>query len=598
MKLPKTDKHRAGSKSFLAAVFSVLCMAAFTVHAADKTLTSPGATSEESPYDLYAGLNPKTTDNLIFNFTGLAYFTNTASAQLCNAITWTKGDGVILGSVRTGASLSGNNGFIEKRGDWNVGYSFMLGQTAGAAFAFTNAAGNISTTDLAASTRNSDKACNGRLQLGLGNNATVEYCQNAGSVRFQQLLAGYSNVSTAGANSLSRIVLNGGTFEIAGKANLGASAKENTVEFENNGATVVFGDALRIGYGTNSIVRWNHTAGETSVTNGSVWMGWFAGDKVRAYHSGGAFTVKNHIYVGTTLLSGVEANETCFEISGGAVTNSGTYSVTIGYGGVAGTKSELKVTGNGRLYANTILNIGCAGSATLTIDGDGLVEVPNKAVYMSNSPSSQNYTEAGEDCRLNLMGGMLVAKGVKRQTTSGTTPGKADCIVTFDGGTLKATDSPETPFIPKDTLLSVMVGDGGGTIDTSLASVTIASDISGVDGATGGMAFKGGNAATVTGTLSYAGATSVEMGTTLTVASRADVFDTGAGLVCTAPAGVSHPAARTIYSVLKTSGADAFTKTDLAKCSFSGVKGAVFALSDGGKTIICKRRSGLMIYVR
>ena len=477
----------------------------------------------------------------------------------------------------------------------------MLGQELDNAFAFTNAAGNISTTDV--STRNSDKACNGRLQLGLGRNATVEYCQNGGSVRFQQLLAGYSNVNpnnypnTSSSNSLNRIVLNGGTFEIAGRANLGASAKENTVEFENNGATVVFSEALRIGYGTNSIVRWNHTAGETSVTNGSVWMGWFAGDKVRAYHSGGAFSVKNHIYVGTTLFSGVGANETYFEISGGAVTNSGSYSVSIGHGGVAGTKAELKVTGNGRLYANTLLNIGCAGSATLTIDGDGLVEVPNKAVYMSNSPSSQNYTEAGEDCRLNLMGGMLVAKGVKRQTTSGTTPGKADCIVTFDGGTLKATDSPETPFIPKDSLLSVMVGNGGGTIDTSLASVTIASDISGVDGATGGMAFKGGNAATVTGTLSYAGATSVEMGTTLTVSSRADVFDTGAGLVCTAPAGVSRPAARTTYSVLKTSGADAFTRTDLAKCSFSGVKDAVFALSDGGKTIICKH-TGLLIYVR
>ena len=361
----------------------------------------------------------------------------------------------------------------------------------------------------------------------------------------------------------------------------GAKYTENY--FEMSGIGTVSAKGLRMAYNyegqTSTLVK---NSGRLEVSGNSFQLCTKNSTTASFYHYGGSTYLSiAHLQLGATA-DGTTANmKSLFVIDGGAVTNASTgiYMTAIGNGGDAASTAQMFVTNNGSFYAANYFYVGNRAKGTLTIDDDGIVEVPNQPVVFCNNA----LCAAGRDCAINLDGGTLLAKQIAYGS------GGAASTFSFNGGTLKAASGAGSDFIQKNANLTVTVGAGGGAIDTSLASVTIPADVSG----TGGLTFKGGNAATVTGRLSYAGATTVEFGTTLTVADRADVFDTGAGLVCL----VSDPsAAETQHTLLTTSGNDPFTAADLAKCSATGSARVKFVLSSDAKSIVCKPYKGLIIF--
>ena len=419
-----------------------------------------------------------------------------------------------------------------------------------------------------------------KLYIGNGAKATNYWSQTAGETSVAD--AAYIGYA---ANTMTWFEHSGGTATFNGTFNTGNSAGA-TAKCEFGGGTVTFNGLTHIGQAANNTNYWRQTGGEVHFSEASFILGYGAGLKVEAFHTGGVLTVDRSLWLSW---GDSAANDVYFEVSGGVVTNAyDSPNFRIGAEGQAGSRAEMKVTGTGKVHIAGPCSVGVNGAGTLTIDGNGLFETDpaTRAVVICNGTLA-----ADEDCYINLDGGTLLTAGIDYGINSSSVDGH----VTFNGGTLKATASPvEGNFIDNDSRLKVRVGENGGTIDTSLASVTIPCDISGVAGTSGGLTFKGGNSVTVTGRISYTGATTVEVGTTLTVADRANVFDTGAGLVCL----VSDPsAAETQHALLTTSGDDPFTAADLAKCSASGYGNVKFTLSGDGKSICAKAIKGLIISI-
>ena len=420
------------------------------------------------------------------------------------------------------------------------------------------------------------------LNLGATANATNYWTQSGG----ESSVAGATAIGGA-ANTVTEFTQTDGTATFTGTFNTGNAAGA-TAKCEFGGGTATFRGLTHIGQAMNSTNYWRQTGGEVHFSNTSLIFGFGDGLKVEAFHTNGVLTVERSLWLS---YGNSAANDVFFEVSGGAVTNAGVNpNFQIGARGLAGSRAEMKVTGTGKVHIAGPCSVGVSGAGTLTIDGNGLFETDPATRYVV---ICNGELTAGEDCHINLNGGTLLTAGIDY----GSGASVADGYVTFNGGTLKATASPvEGKFIENYSRLKVRVGENGGTIDTSLASVTIPKDITGVAGTSGGLTFKGGNSATVTGRISYTGATTVEVGTTLTVANRADIFDTGAGLVCIAADADSLNRATV---VLTTAGEDPFTDADLAKCSFGGAGGeVVFGLANGNKSITCKKRKGLIISFR
>ena len=584
-------------------VATALCTSAW---AADKTWDTSGG-SESSPLDISTLSGLVSSDTIKVSVDAPVYLTNglanAATEALCNAFTWTKGNGTFLGDMKINGAFTGTTGSLLKRGgNWTVPGTFFVAQNTTGTFAFTNDTGDIT----GAATLGNNNA--GRLQIGYGNNATSIFCQNGGKVSFPMLLTGAVNGQT-GKGSKNWYVHNGGTTTFSGESRLGCTSNTTyfvhnggTTTFDGNveicysegatnywtlaGGTTLFNSIAYIGYAKGGVVEWRQSEGTTEFAS-AFNVGNGEGAKVALYHSGGSLTIRNdYLRLGN---ADSDANDTYFEISGGAVSNlTSNGRVDIAAEGQLGSRSELKVKGNGSLYVNWLFNVGFKGAGILTVEDDGLVEVPNKSLSVCSGSNAASSPALGEDCYVNLNGGTLLTQGVRHGT------GYADAYLVFDGGTLKAASTTNEPFIAAHSRLKVQVGDNGGVIDTSLSSVALTANVTDKAGCSGGLTFKGGNSATVTGTLSYTGATSVELGTTLTVANRADIFDTGAGLICIVPEAADRNGTRTL---LTTSGDDPFTAADLAKCSASGPgsAGVVFSLSQDGKSILAKFRNGFII---
>lgn len=481
------------------------------------------------------------------------------------------GNLTITGRANFGCGVN-TTWYDQTGGDMSIGEMLYVGKLANSTNYWTISDGTVDVASTA--------------YIGFATNSVTEWRQTGGYTTFSNVTyVGY------GVGSTNSWTISGGTATFGSGDNIYiAYGTGSTNNWTISGGTVELNGLAYVGYGANSSVEWRQSGGITTCAK-SLQIGYSPNDSalnVAMYHSGGILVVSNYLNVG---YSNSDASDTYFEISGGVVSNvTAQYSTSIAAEGQLGSRSELKVKGNGKLYVNYLFNVGLGGAGILTIEDDGFVEMPNKTLNLSNGNSANSSPNVGEDCYVNLNGGTLLTQGVKHGN------GRSDAYLIFDGGTLKAAATPNTTngFLPA-TDLNVLVGDNGGTIDTSLASVTINSSISNKVGCAGGMTFKGGNSATVTGRLSYAGATTVELGTTLTVADRADVFDTGAGLVCL----VSDPsAAETQQTVLTTSGDDEFTSTDLAKCSATGSARVKFVLSPDAKSIVCQPRKGLIVSFR
>ena len=464
-----------------------------------------------------------------------------------DCLRFNSGDFVVLGPIAHMNDLhnnvAGKTASITKRGNWwlkDMRFAAAVSGTTGSTTVFTNEAGALTVR--------------GTMYLGYNH-------------------YGKSSFVTTSPDDVS----------VADWLTIGG-AKYTENYFEMSGIGTVSAKGLRMAYNyegqTSTLVK---NSGRLEVSGNSFQLCTKNSTTASFYHHGGSTYLSiAHLQLGATA-DGTTANmKSLFVIDGGAVTNAstGAYTTAIGNGGDAASTAQMFVTNNGSFYAANYFYVGNRAKGTLTIDDDGIVEVPNQPVVFCNNA----LCAVGRDCAINLDGGTLLAKQIAYGS------GGAAATFSFNGGTLKAASGAGSDFIQKNANLTVTVGARGGAIDTSLASVTIPADVSG----TGGLTFKGGNSATVTGSLSYAGATTVELGTTLTVSGRADVFDTGAGLVCRIPAKIEDRETRTLLS---TSGDDAFTAADLAKCSASGCGNVKFTLSGDGKSICAKATEGLIISI-
>ncbi len=186
------------------------------------------------------------------------------------------------------------------------------------------------------------------------------------------------------------------------------------------------------------------------------------------------------------------------DICGGVVSNAAR-NVSLGDHGELGATSEVRVRNGGLFATGNSIIIGARAAATLTID-DGSVIVPYEVQFCQTSDCKVN-----EDCFLNLnAGGLLTARSVDYGS------GAANATFTFNGGTLRA--NQDYTLIANKARLSVITATSG-AIDAGGHAVTIAKTISGA----GGMTYQGGGKVTFTAQPTYAGVTTVEVGTTLVI---------------------------------------------------------------------------------
>ncbi|MBO7683835.1 MAG: hypothetical protein J6T51_03815 [Kiritimatiellae bacterium] len=155
--------------------------------------------------------------------------------------------------------------------------------------------------------------------------------------------------------------------------------------------------------------------------------------------------------------------------------------------------------------------------------------------------------------------------------------------LTFDGGTLQLTSS-HSAAIQASSKLAVNVGANGGTILLADGiSSTIPANISSAlsSGTDGGLTIKGTAHLTFSGTLSYSGRTTAEVGTTVIFADPSSI---GGGLAITIP---ETPPDVGVYTVFSTTGSDTLEAAFAAATLPTGDPNAVFRLSADKKSIIC-----------
>ena len=241
----------------------------------------------------------------------------------------------------------------------------------------------------------------------------------------------------------------------------------------------------------------------------------------------------------------------CIEQNGGTLSMAGR--LQIGFG----TNSTGRYVQNGGTASvSSDLYVGYNGAGELTIN-DGTFTAKSKIVFGANGGSSFG--------NIVLNGGTLAAKRIECSSSQGST-------ILFDGGTIKAYS--DGVLIAAHDGLSVTAGPGGGTINAAGKSVTIEESISGA----GGMSFVGGGSVAITNGNTYAGATTVEIGTVLHIPGPADF---PASFVVAVPAAAPQDG---VYTVAVIDGEGEFPSVPDGIAKPANVK---LRLSADFKSILC-----------
>ena len=238
-----------------------------------------------------------------------------------------------------------------------------------------------------------------------------------------------------------------------------------------------------------------------------------------------------------------------------------TFANTLTLASTSTSTGVVEVAG-GSLSVGSALYVGSSGTGTLTING-GTVEVDS---------ASQTFPayNSGSSGTINLNGGVLKTKRVAHK--SGT------AAINFNGGTLRANAGFEPGAANSDFIkngIAVTVGGKGGTIDNGGYDIKIPATL----GGTGGLTFRGTGVTTLSGTVSYSGATRVAPGTTLSVSKSIASSILSNGLVLS---GVLDVGAS--YTVLSCD--EDLSDLSLDNVTCPAATGCTVTLGDDGKSVV------------
>ena len=256
------------------------------------------------------------------------------------------------------------------------------------------------------------------------------------------------------------------------------------------------------------------------------------------------------------------------EVTGGTVNCNG--NLQVGSRGVAGSSSVIRIGGTGKLVVkdSSDIYLGNATSGEIYLSDGG--ELTAKTVFFCQRSRGDGVMGTGEDCKLELDGGVANLKCIKIGNADATDGANATLL--FNGGTLKvASDAYASGFIPAHGNLFVKVAENGGTIDTSGYAIEIAEDIEEDSSSTGGaLTFTGGGKVTLSGAVTCV--VTQDVGTVLGVTSsnKAALF---ANLTMAIPeSGVADG------TVVVESADSAFNAADLSDITLSGNAGNRYRL--------------------
>lgn len=366
-------------------------------------------------------------------------------------------------------------------------------------------------------------------------------------------------------------VLNGGSlYSVSKQSNpyialqVGAGAGDSGVLYATNVTVTTRGNIrLAVGEGSSALVE--KVGGDWKVQEdtsyGRFYMGLGLNSSSEFYHRGGTLETWSYICIGNNASSTSGSNY--FELDGGTVTQGHYDRFIIGDHGGTGVRNELRVK-SGRLAAREDIRVANNAPGILTVDG-GEVDASSGSIGISYS------SESDRTGTLTLNGGVVKTRSVVHGGGAG------NGTVVFNGGTLQAVQDGD--ILPASEKFVVTVAAGGAKIDTAGHTVFVTAAFAAGAESTGGLLAKGGGKITLASGNTYAGATTVELGTTVIIPAPSAILG---GIAVTVPETIP---ADGVYSLLSISGEGTFPASVL-----TGVvtpTGSRLILSGDGKSILC-----------
>ncbi len=274
-----------------------------------------------------------------------------------------------------------------------------------------------------------------------------------------------------------------------------------TMTNETGNVTIQSTSCLYVAAGANSEAEIVNLAGDWTVPN-TTFIGRGAGSTGRFVLNGGTFTASSWIAVG-----GGGAGH--LEVKVGEVKNTG-QDLTVGDQS-AGT---MTIESGGR-YSSSSTYANLSTCVRVGGNGDGTLNVRGGEMYLGVASGALGFcmlSGTATDGRVCITdGGLVTVPLIKHGEGSGTG------TLTIDNGTIKAFEDSAS-FISAHDKLFVYVGAGGATFDANGHSIDICEPLLEDPGSTGGgITVKGGGMVSLAAGNTYAGTTTVEVGTALSV---------------------------------------------------------------------------------
>lgn len=276
-----------------------------------------------------------------------------------------------------------------------------------------------------------------------------------------------------------------------------------TMTNETGNVTIQSTSCLYVAAGANSEAEIVNLAGDWTVPN-TTFIGRGAGSTGRFVLNGGTFMASSWIAVG-----GGGAGH--LEVKVGEVKNTG-QDLTVGDQS-AGT---MTIESGGR-YSSSSTYANLSTCVRVGGNGDGTLNVRGGEMYLGVASGALGFcmlSGTATDGRVCITdGGLVTVPLIKHGEGSGTG------TLTIDNGTVRAFEDSAS-FISAHDRLFVYVGAGGATFDANGHSIDICEPLLEDPGSTGGgITVKGGGMVSLAAGNTYAGTTTVEVGTALSVES-------------------------------------------------------------------------------